>query len=63
MRVRGAACAISLFALALAEDDCADFDPSCAYWAISGECEANADYLHPECAAACGVCGLSLIHI
>ncbi|EOD23539.1 hypothetical protein EMIHUDRAFT_239531 [Emiliania huxleyi CCMP1516] len=35
---------------------CVDLDESCPSWAKGGECDKNANYMHKNCAKACGVC-------
>jgi len=41
------------------EPDCStpDSSESCEGWAQAGECDANAPYMHMECAHACKLCG------
>mmetsp|Transcript_48229 Transcript_48229/g.96174 ORF Transcript_48229/g.96174 Transcript_48229/m.96174 type:complete len:322 (-) Transcript_48229:150-1115(-) len=35
---------------------CEDENPLCGQWADSGECDANAGYMHQACAASCNTC-------
>jgi prolyl 4-hydroxylase len=35
---------------------CEDIEDQCEFWASTGECDANPDYMHIECAKACGTC-------
>jgi len=35
---------------------CVDLDDSCPIWAKGGECDKNTNYMHKNCAKACGVC-------
>ena len=39
------------------EIECEDTDRRCSSWAKSGECKANPNYMHSNCAKSCGTCG------
>lgn len=36
---------------------CADRHQLCCYWATTGECDTNAEYMRINCQRACGTCG------
>ena len=36
---------------------CSDLSDNCGNWAATGECEANAAYMHDQCRLSCGLCG------
>tara|TARA_B110001452_G_scaffold177498_1_gene148894 strand:+ start:58 stop:1458 length:1401 start_codon:yes stop_codon:yes gene_type:complete len=36
---------------------CKDDDVDCGWWAESGECEKNPDFMHDTCQKSCGTCG------
>ncbi|KAG8465389.1 hypothetical protein KFE25_002696 [Diacronema lutheri] len=38
------------------EDECFDEDENCAAWAATGECDANAAWMHLRCPHACSLC-------
>ena len=37
--------------------DCQDQNSSCQYWASTGECAKNPDYMLVYCQKSCNVCG------
>lgn len=39
-----------------ASDSCEDTHPDCSHWADIGECDANPDWMRPNCPASCGEC-------
>ena len=39
--------------------NCSDGNKYCGYWAKTGECQKNPDYMRLECRKACGLCELS----
>lgn len=38
------------------EDECADTDERCTFWASSGECVNNPNYMHIYCPVSCDTC-------
>jgi len=36
------------------DHECYDMDDNCAGWADSGECNANPDWMLPNCQMSCG---------
>jgi hypothetical protein len=38
-------------------EDCYNSEDNCAFWAASGECESNTEYMEVECPLACKRCG------
>jgi hypothetical protein len=40
-----------------ASSACEDSDWKCAAWALSGECEADAEFMASKCRRSCGLCG------
>jgi len=40
----------------LVRDDCRNYEPLCAWWAVSGECEKNEDFMNENCAPVCFTC-------
>ncbi len=45
-----------IFNRSAASTACVDEHQSCASWAASGECDANAVYMHGQCKRSCGKC-------
>ena len=37
-------------------DECVDEEEECKYWAETGECDANAPYMHRHCPVSCHTC-------
>lgn len=35
---------------------CQTYEDQCAYWAVQGECEANAEFMNEHCAPVCFTC-------